>query len=126
MDEFVAYRDTFFLAYRDRRVMIPAQQASNAIQSISSKDTSMMIDRRALLAAASGLVLSPAFAEDTPPVLAAYERETGGRIGLYAENLASGTKITWRAEERFVMCSTFKASLAAFVLARVDRGEGSS
>jgi beta-lactamase class A len=24
---------------------------------------------------------------------------------------------------RFVMCSTFKASLAAFVLARIDRGE---
>ena len=42
---------------------------------------------------------------------------------LYAENLASGAKIVWRAEERFVMCSTFKASLAAFVLARVDRGE---
>jgi len=83
----------------------------------------MMIDRRALLAAASGLVLSPAFAEEAPPALAAYERETGGRIGLYAENLASGAKIVWRAEERFVMCSTFKASLAAFVLARVDRGE---
>ena len=83
----------------------------------------MMIDRRTLLAAASGFVLSPAFAQDAPPVLAAYERETGGRIGLYAENLASGTKIVWRAEERFVMCSTFKASLAAFVLARVDRGE---
>jgi beta-lactamase class A len=56
-------------------------------------------------------------------VLAAYERETGGRIGLFAENLASGTKMAWRAEERFVMCSTFKASLAAFVLARIDRGE---
>jgi beta-lactamase class A len=123
MDEFVAYRDTLFLAYRDRRVMIPAQAVSNAIRSFSSKDTSMMIDRRALLAAASGLVLSPAFAAEAPPALAAYERETGGRIGLYAENLASGTKIVWRAEERFVMCSTFKASLAAFVLARVDRGE---
>ena len=83
----------------------------------------MMIDRRTLLAAASGLVLSPAFAEEVPPVLAAYERETGGRIGVYAENLASGTKIAWRADERFVMCSTFKASLAAFVLARVDRGD---
>ena len=83
----------------------------------------MTINRRTFLAAASGLVLSPAFAEEAPPVLAAYERETGGRIGLYAENLASGTKIVWRAEERFVMCSTFKASLAAFVLARVDRGE---
>ena len=83
----------------------------------------MMIDRRTLLAAASGLVFSPAFAEEVPPVLAAYERETGGRIGVYAENLASGTKIAWRADERFVMCSTFKASLAAFVLARVDRGD---
>ena len=40
----------------------------------------MMIDRRTLLAAASGFVLSPAFAEKAPPVLAAYERETGGRI----------------------------------------------
>jgi len=83
----------------------------------------MTINRRTFLAAASSLVLSPAFAEEAPPALTAYERETGGRIGVYAENLASGAKITWRADERFVMCSTFKASLAAFVLARVDRGE---
>ena len=83
----------------------------------------MTINRRRFLAAASSLVLSPSFAEEGPPVLAAYERETGGRIGLFAENLASGTKMAWRAEERFVMCSTFKASLAAFVLARIDRGE---
>lgn len=83
----------------------------------------MTINRRAFLAAASSFVLSPAFAQEAPPALAAYEHETGGRIGLYAENLSSGAKIVWRAEERFVMCSTFKASLAAFVLARVDRGE---
>jgi beta-lactamase class A len=83
----------------------------------------MTINRRLFMAAASGFVLSPAFAEEAPAALAAYERETGGRIGLYAENLASGTKMVWRADERFVMCSTFKASLAAFVLARVDRGE---
>jgi beta-lactamase class A len=81
------------------------------------------INRRTFLAAASSFVLSPAFAEEAPPALAAYDREIGGRIGLYVENLASGMKIVWRAEERFVMCSTFKASLAAFVLARVDRGE---
>jgi beta-lactamase class A len=30
---------------------------------------------------------------------------------------------TWPADERFVMCSTFKASLAALILQRVDRGE---
>ena len=83
----------------------------------------MTINRRAFLAAASSIVLSPVFAQEAPPALAAYEHETGGRIGIYAENHSSGAKIVWRAEERFVMCSTFKASLAAFVLARVDRGE---
>jgi beta-lactamase class A len=83
----------------------------------------MILNRRSLLAAASGLAIWPALAQEAPPVLEAYERQTSGRIGLYAENLATGAKIAWRAEERFVMCSTFKASLAAFVLARADRGQ---
>ena len=83
----------------------------------------MNINRRSLLIAATGLVAWPASAEETLPALTAYERETGGKIGLYAENLVTGAKIAWRAEERFVMCSTFKASLAALVLARIDRGE---
>ena len=85
----------------------------------------MILDRRTLLAAASGFTICwPAFAEETAlPLLETYERQSSGRIGLYAENLTTGAKLTWRAEERFVMCSTFKASLAACVLARVDRGE---
>jgi beta-lactamase class A len=123
MDKSVAYRATLFLTHRARPAMIPAQAASNAMPSIGSKDASMMIDRRTLLAAASSFVLAPAFAEEAPPALAACERETGGQIGLYAENLSSGARIAWRADERFIMCSTFKASLAACVLARVDRGE---
>jgi beta-lactamase class A len=81
----------------------------------------MILNRRTFLAAPT-LAAWPALA-DTPPALAGYERQTGGRIGVYAENLATGAKIAWRADERFVMCSTFKASLAAFVLARVDRGQ---
>jgi len=83
----------------------------------------MILNRRMLLAAASSFAIWPAAAQEAPPALATYERETGGRIGLYAENLSTGSKIAWRADERFVMCSTFKASLAAFVLSRVDRGE---
>lgn len=83
----------------------------------------VVFDRRALLTAALGLVAWPAPEQEAPPSLATYERETSGRIGLYAENLATGAKIAWRADERFVMCSTFKASLAALVLSRVDRGE---
>jgi beta-lactamase class A len=87
----------------------------------------MIINRRTLLAAAPALIAWPALAKDAtkdgPPALVAYERDTGGRIGVYAENLKTGAKIAWRAQERFVMCSTFKASLAACVLSRVDRGE---
>jgi beta-lactamase class A len=83
----------------------------------------MLLDRRSLLASLCWMAASPVIAADAPPELEAYERESGGRIGLYAENLATGAKIAWRADERFVMCSTFKASLAACVLARVDRGQ---
>jgi hypothetical protein len=42
-----------------------------------------------------------------------------GGIRTYAENLRTHAKITWRAHERFVTCSSFKASLAACVLASV-------
>jgi beta-lactamase class A len=83
----------------------------------------MSLDRRTLLAAVPAMAAWPAFATEAPPTLAAYERDSGGRIGLYAENLATGAKIAWRADERFVMCSSFKASLAGLVLARIDRGQ---
>src|SRR5271170_3295786 len=82
-----------------------------------------MMHRRSLLAALAAIAAGPAWAEDAASVLEAHERATGGRIGLYAENLKSGAKIAWRADERFAMCSSFKASLAACVLARIDRGE---
>ncbi|MCJ9702222.1 MULTISPECIES: class A beta-lactamase [unclassified Bradyrhizobium] len=83
----------------------------------------MPLDRRSLLASLGWMAASPALAAEAPPEFEAYERESAGRIGVYAENLATGAKLTWRADERFVMCSTFKASLAASVLARVDRDE---
>lgn len=83
----------------------------------------MLLDRRSLLASLCWVAAPPALAAATPPEFEAYERESGGRVGVYAENLATGARLAWRADERFVMCSTFKASLAACVLARVDRGE---
>jgi beta-lactamase class A len=83
----------------------------------------MILNRRTLLTAAATLAGWPALAEEAPPALATYEGETGGKIGVYAENVATGARLAWRADERFVMCSTFKASLAGLMLARVDRGE---
>ncbi|OUJ15599.1 class A beta-lactamase [Acetobacter sp. DsW_063] len=80
--------------------------------------------RRRLLQYGSVLLASPAYALPPPPqAIGTYERESGGHIGVYAENLATGGKLLWRADERFVMCSTFKASLAACVLRRVERGQ---
>lgn len=77
--------------------------------------------RRALLAAPAVFWAGRGWAQKLP-AFAAYERQSGGRIGVYAENLKSGRKLAWRASERFVMCSTFKASLVACTLSRVDQG----
>src|SRR3984885_10196599 len=80
--------------------------------------------RRDVLRGTVAFLASPSLALGVPiTAIADYERDSGGRVGLYAENLRTGAKIVWRADERFVMCSTFKASLAACVLARVDRGQ---
>lgn len=80
--------------------------------------------RRDVLRSTAAFLASPSLALGVSITATAdYERDTGGHIGLYAESLRTGAKILWRADERFVMCSTFKASLAACVLARVDRGQ---
>ncbi len=46
------------------------------------------------------------------------EREFDARLGVYAVDTASGTEVTYRADERFAYCSTCKAFLAAAVLDR--------
>ena len=53
--------------------------------------------------------------------LAELERRHGGRLGVAILDTASQRLIAHRGDERFAMCSTFKALAAAYVLARVDR-----
>jgi beta-lactamase class A len=69
------------------------------------------------------LLALPAFADDATSRLAELERRNGGRLGVAAIDMASGRRVGHRAEELFPLCSTFKFLAAAFVLARVDRGE---
>ncbi|QPF74544.1 serine hydrolase [Roseateles sp. DAIF2] len=45
-----------------------------------------------------------------------------GELGVCALDSGSGRLIGCRADQRFAMCSTFKALLAGFVLARVEAG----
>ncbi len=44
------------------------------------------------------------------------ERRYGARLGVFAHNVRSGRVVAHRAEERFAMCSAFKAFAAAAVL----------
>ena len=89
------------------------------------------MDRRTLLkatllgTAASALLPQLSFAVDargTSQRLMALEREHGGRLGVTMLDTGNGQRITYRSDERFMMCSTFKLLLVAATLARVDRG----
>jgi beta-lactamase class A len=53
--------------------------------------------------------------------LAELEKRSGGRLGCAVLNTSTGTVIAHRGDERFPMCSTFKASAVAYVLQRADR-----
>jgi beta-lactamase class A len=56
--------------------------------------------------------------------LQALEQSFDGRLGLCAIETGSGRSLAWRAAERFPLCSTFKAVLAAAVLAQGSRSPG--
>jgi beta-lactamase class A len=90
------------------------------------------MNRRSLLKGAligaSALVLRPSLSlaagsEDAALArLTALERQHGGRLGVAILDTGNGRRIGHRADERFLMCSTFKLLAVAAVLARVDRG----
>lgn len=94
-----------------------------------------MMNRRRFLStgaslAAAGLMsrMNDAFAAGEPnDALAAtfkkLEIESGGRLGVAMLDTATGAQIGHRADERFPMCSTFKALAVSAVLKRVDAGK---
>ena len=80
--------------------------------------------RRRLIAGTSVLLAvraATAFACEAAPI-AAIEARHGGRLGVFVLDTGSGRTLAHRADERFLLCSTFKGVLAALVLSRVDAG----
>jgi beta-lactamase class A len=77
------------------------------------------VDRRIVLA--GGLLLPAAAGAQASP-FQALEADVS-RIGMTALDTGTGRTLSYRADERFLMCSTFKLALAAAVLRRVERGE---
>ena len=88
-------------------------------------ETRHRVTRRTALVGLSAVALcsraaSPAHAAED--ALADLERRRGGRLGVLAQDIESGRVLAYRADERFLMCSTFKVLAAAAVLARADAG----
>lgn len=83
-----------------------------------------MIKRRDALALMIAGAASPALGAESAAAarIRQVEAEVGGRIGVAALDTGSGRRIDYRADERFPMCSTFKALAAAAILHRVDTG----
>jgi beta-lactamase class A len=75
------------------------------------------------LALSTGVAAGSARAQDLHAELKAIETRTGGRLGLRAITADGAKSVDWRSDERFMMCSTFKALAVAAVLARVDSGQ---
>ena len=80
----------------------------------------MTLSRRALLAAPALFAMG---AGGTESGLGELEARYGGRLGVAILDSGTMTLVAHRGDERFPLCSTYKILAAAFVLARVDRGE---
>jgi beta-lactamase class A len=52
------------------------------------------------------------------------ERTLVGRLGVFALNTANGDRLSYRADEYFPMCSTFKVLLASAILKRSTQIDG--
>jgi beta-lactamase class A len=78
------------------------------------------LSRRQVLIAASVFVAGCALGRQERKTFQNIESELGGRIGLSVLNTVSGRRVAYRGAERFALCSTFKAPLAAAVLNQID------
>jgi beta-lactamase class A len=90
------------------------------------------VDRRGILTGLGAVGLlgcsNPAAVADVVPArsiavdFGPLEAGHGGRLGFVAQ-APGGDQVSWRGDERFVYCSTFKMFLAAAVLLRVQAGQ---
>jgi beta-lactamase class A len=88
---------------------------------------SFLANRRAFLGGLAAALVAPgaraADASSPAARVATIEAAAGGRLGVAVIDTAGALRLAHRADERFPMCSTFKALAAAAALRRVDAGE---
>jgi beta-lactamase class A len=91
-------------------------QANDLLQKWSS-----MKYLTALVIGLAVTTLCIAKAETGADEFANLEKRTSGRIGVEAVDVARNKRVEYHAQERFLMCSTFKVLAVAAVLKRVDQ-----
>ena len=69
-----------------------------------------------VIAACTSWAAGGSDATSAQPQFAQLERELNGRLGVFALDTSNGAQLSYRANERFPVCSTFKAFLAAAIL----------
>jgi len=82
--------------------------------------------RALILASALAISIGFAVAEKSPDELSKFaqlEAKTKSRVGVAAIDLSTNRRVDHRADERFIMCSTFKVLAVAAVLKRVDENK---
>ena len=82
--------------------------------------------RRSFVVSALGLLAGTTQVWAAPGAEAVFkqiEARLGGRVGLSVMDTGNGKTLSWRGDERFAMCSSFKWVLAASVLSRADQGQ---
>ncbi len=89
-----------------------------------NKQTSRALTRRGLTVGVPALIAAgiPAARAVTEDRVAMIERSRGGRLGVFVLDTGTGRTLAHRADERFLLASTFKGPLAAMMLSRVDAG----
>lgn len=78
-----------------------------------------------IAAASAELLLKSTVIAGTPADarFAELEASTKSRVGVAAIDLSTNRRVDYRADERFIMCSTFKVLAVAAVLKRVDENK---
>ena len=76
---------------------------------------------RTVVAVLCAVACGSAVADDFGPRIKQLEKESGVRIGLVATRGGGDRRVSNRADERFLLCSTFKLFAAAAVLKRIDQ-----
>jgi beta-lactamase class A len=75
-----------------------------------------------------GTLFFPASASASSGInrLVQIEQKRGGRLGVAIWNTGNSHHVGHHADERFMLCSTYKLLLVAYVLARIDSGREQS